>query len=1502
MNNNYYNSNLVFAKDPKTGHYRYMDKKEFMKKHRKNRWLPRVFYFFLFIGLCFFGYSIYTGIYEVYIVNKEVAIDSGSTYQIDLLPKNADYFDYKNYVFESENESIASVDKYGEITAKSSGETNINVRFKNDYVKKSMLVYVTDIKVEKLEVVKTINLSKNSSQKVSVKVNDQDNVSTKLKYESSNPNVMTVDELGNITGVSAGTAILKVSSYNGIVCETKVVVSETKEDIQEITLSDKELSLNPNNTKKIFVYLTPGSVSEKDLIWSSSDPSVASVDENGYITTKKPGRAVITVKTTTGLDASCVVLVKEEESELVISSYNEVLITGSKIKLTANKEVTWTSSDVGLANVDKLGNVTTIKSGNVQIIATDSSGKKCTCNIVIKDKEIAKEESVTPTVVEPVVVKDISVTGIEIHHDYIELTEGEERTIYYTVSPKNATNQTVIWKSENTKVATVDNGVVKGVSKGSTVISATTNNGISASVSIVVRKQMPTSIALEDKGFELTIGDKIQLPYEVKPENADVDTLIWSTSDPSVVSINEKGYIEALKTGTSKITVQTQNGIKSDVTITVKSSVVEVTSVKLNKTSTSIYVGESERLRATVSPDDATTKKVTWKSSDPSVATVTTSGIVKGIKDGSATITATSTNGKKASCKVIVSTKVVEVTSLSFKNSSVNIKTNEKAKLEVVINPSDATDKTITYTSNNTGVATVDKNGMVTGKKAGTVTITAKSSNGKTATCKVTVSDVTIEVISIALKPSSLSIDVGKTKTIGVSFNPSNATNQVVTWTSSNKDIATVSSEGVVKGVKPGSATITAKSSNGKTAICKVTVNEIVPTKIEIVEGTFSLVEGKSKKLSIKYYPENSTVKKITWTSSNSAVATVDSAGTVKAVKPGTAKITATLAANTNIKSEVIVKVTAKTIAVTGITLDKTNATVKVNSTIELKATITPSGATDKTITWTSSNKNIATVSSSGVVTGVKEGNATITAKSSNGKTATCAISVKPSTIKLKSIKITSNVTSIYVGGSVTLGVEYDPTNATNKAVTWTSSDKTVATVTSGGVVKAIANGSVKITATSKENSNIKASISLTVREKNIPVESIILNKTFVRLNTTDNKEVKLTPTITPSNATNKTLTWTSSNTKVATVDANGKVKALGPGAVKITAKNAESGKSAIANIVITQYDIVDQYDSQTLKYFVERPSNYGSNVKVPNALESNEQRYLLFRIWVDDAYNQIKTTHSRIINNGAKRTYPLTMLNNAINRYGYQNKGLIAVNASGFGWNFKYPNKIGDIAASYVLNADNNGSYVSYKAQSDDYTSPQFYSYVAGRKGIVLYDAPTGTQKVYGLTKNNQFKTYYFSKDAEKNKELKEAITADGVKYTFNFGTGQLLKKVNGEMVINNTSTDLASRTALCQIDKNNFIVLETTMTPGTNNNQYGDYFRYYHGLSLNTIAAIFYNYGCTWAVNLDGGGSCFQSYKKGNDTSLYRYFDNYGKVKSVNNSYGEERQTTDLLYFVEK
>ena len=244
-------------------------------------------------------------------------------------------------------------------------------------------------------------------------------------------------------------------------------------------------------------------------------------------------------------------------------------------------------------------------------------------------------------------------------------------------------------------------------------------------------------------------------------------------------------------------------------------------------------------------------------------------------------------------------TTTVDVEKVSLNKSATTLTEGESETLTATITPSNATgDKTVKWSSSNEAVAAVDSNGKVTAKKAGTAVITATSSNGKTAGCTVTVKQKEIAITGIGLNKSTTSLTEGESETLTATIAPSNATgDKTVKWSSSNEAVAAVDSNGKVTAKKAGTAVITATSSNGKTAGCTVTVKqkEIAITGIGLNKSTTSLTEGESETLTATIAPSNATGDKtVKWSSSNEAVAAVDSNGKVTAKKAGTAVITAT--------------------------------------------------------------------------------------------------------------------------------------------------------------------------------------------------------------------------------------------------------------------------------------------------------------------------------------------------------------------------------------------------------------------------------------------------------------------------------------------------------------------------------------------------------------------------------------------------------------------------------
>ena len=256
---------------------------------------------------------------------------------------------------------------------------------------------------------------------------------------------------------------------------------------------------------------------------------------------------------------------------------------------------------------------------------------------------------------------------------------------------------------------------------------------------------------------------------------------------------------------------------------------VAVTGVTLDKTSLSIEAGQTAQLTATVQPGNADNQAVTWSSSDNNVVSVDATGKITANAKGSATITVTTTDGgKTATCTVTVTEPAapVAVTGVTLNKNNTTIYTGRTETLTATIQPADATNKAVTWTSDNTGVATVN-NGVVTGVSVGSATITAKTADGGfTATCTVTVEEAPIvHPTGVSISKTSINLQIGGSETLTATVTPADANNKNVTWSTSDATVAAVDKNGKVTGIKAGNATITATTEDGgKTATCSVTV------------------------------------------------------------------------------------------------------------------------------------------------------------------------------------------------------------------------------------------------------------------------------------------------------------------------------------------------------------------------------------------------------------------------------------------------------------------------------------------------------------------------------------------------------------------------------------------------------------------------------------------------------------------------------------------------------
>lgn len=318
-------------------------------------------------------------------------------------------------------------------------------------------------------------------------------------------------------------------------------------------------------------------------------------------------------------------------------------------------------------------------------------------------------------------------------------------------------------------------------------------------------------------------------------------------------------------------------------------NVVLVTEIILNKSSLSLQTGQSETLTATVKPDNATDKSVTWKSSNTSVADVN-NGKVTAIAKGTAKITCTANDGsgKYATCTVTVTDPIIKVTSITLNKTSITLEVEKSETLTATVKPDNATNKTVTWSSEEESVATVDNNGKVTAIAKGTakITCTANDGSGVAAECAVT---VTVPKPDKIVLPDEATVTAGASITLTPEVTPANA-EYTLMWTSKDETIATVDENGVVTGVKKGQTFIIVETDNGKKAYCMLTVTAQVPIRIELPEEA-TIYVGQTITLTPTITPKDAETTLI-WTSNKPSVASVDANGVLTGKAEGLALVT----------------------------------------------------------------------------------------------------------------------------------------------------------------------------------------------------------------------------------------------------------------------------------------------------------------------------------------------------------------------------------------------------------------------------------------------------------------------------------------------------------------------------------------------------------------------------------------------------------------------------------
>ena len=638
---------------------------------------------------------------------------------------------------------------------------------------------------------------------------------------------------------------------------------------------------------------------------------------------------------------------------IVYSNYNSKKRIGNSFSFNGDtkivaeivpKEATNHNIKVSSSNTNVL-QVTSISGGEIGLHAVGSGTVKLTIQAGFTNGNGTKADIINKEIyvnVHPILVKDI-----KVYSDYDRKIEAQKSfsiekntTLVAEIFPKNATNHTINVKSSNSSIVSVSKSkqggeiYLKPNKIGGPVKISITSGNVNKTYSVTV-----SNLVKDIKVYKIDNNKKIKAPssfeikkettleIELEPKNASYQAIEVEASNSRVsVSKSKDGrkiYLTPKSVGLpTNITIKSnsRNVIKNytvkvskDATLSVNVDLTpkepnkaasptkpqvkttkKVTKVTLDRTSLSIKKGKSyDRLKATVSPSDASEKRVVWSTSNKSVATVTDYGKVIAHNYGNAKIYATAKDGSKkyGACNVSV---WAPVTWIKMSSTNITLKNGKSKTISATAYPTYAKYRDISWSSSNPSVASVDSKGKITANKKGSATIRAKTKDGYSKTCKVT---VTQPVEYITISKSGISISKGKSYKLTAKVHPSNANCQSIKWESSKNYYATVK-KGKVKGKHVGNARIRAyveDSINGNkvhSAYCSVAIKPVKVSSVSIT-SSMHINKGSSKRISRTIKPSNASNSKLNWSSSNSSVASVSSSGWVTARKSGTVTITA---------------------------------------------------------------------------------------------------------------------------------------------------------------------------------------------------------------------------------------------------------------------------------------------------------------------------------------------------------------------------------------------------------------------------------------------------------------------------------------------------------------------------------------------------------------------------------------------------------------------------------
>lgn len=893
-------------------------------------------------------------------------------------------------------------------------------------------------------------------------------ITQQVKWVSENNNILDIDANGVITAKAVGSTTVYATFNN--VRSNAINIYVNSSSLVSISISAVD-NLIPEGSSSQMVatgYYSDGSRLDltNQVTWSSSAPSIISVSTQGKATANKEGSAIVSAvfDNVTSNQLSFNVN-KAKLINIVVYSTNNNVSVGSEIQATAKgyysdgstmdltSDVVWKSSDSSIANIDASGKITANRAGITSISAYFSG---------IDSNTLAFS------------VSEVTLSSIAIHLTDNNITKGSTTkavaTGYYSNGTQRDISSEVFWSSSNLNVANIDfNGNIIGNNVGSTSISASFGDIQSNNLGLTIRDATLKQIVINVDDNNIPMGTKIKATakgYYSDGTTEDITSQVsWLSSNQTVVSVDSNGNISGNIKGQSTV-VASLNGVDSNSLSVIVSEAV-LKELVINLDSAVISKGSFTNARATGYYSDGTrqdlTSEVAWSSSDSSTANITQNGQIQSLKIGNTSISAKFGNLDSNILVLSVTDAVLKSISISISDNS--IASGLTSYATAVGYFSDGTQQNVTnqvnWSSSDSNIANINKNGEISGIKQGLVYIEASSGNIVSNKVSFNVDTAKLKSIDVTLSANNIPDGTEIQATAIGNYTNGDRTDitKQVSWSSTDPNIANISSNGIIVANKSGSVNIKATFGDVSSSIHTLNIVTAVLQQIDISVDKTNIPSGMNAQLTAIGHYSNSKTEDITnlveWSSNNNKVLNIAKNGQVTGSDVGSASIVAKYnGVNSNSIPFVVTAATLKNIVI-----NVKDNTIPAGLGSQLTATGIYSDNSQKDLTtqvsWSSSSTSIANINSNGLITGHLVG--AVNVKATYGEITSNAVDINITQAKLTSIVISFDQSTVPAGVSAQATAKGYYSDGSNQnitsQVTWKSGSETVANIDSNGKI-----------------------------------------------------------------------------------------------------------------------------------------------------------------------------------------------------------------------------------------------------------------------------------------------------------------------------------------------------------------------------------------------------------------------------------------------------------------